>query len=213
MKTPATYTKSGAKATAATQLNTAIFDNVPTTHELLQQAYTTYLANGRSAKAKTKLRGDVRGGGRKPWKQKGTGRARAGSIRSPIWRGGGITFGPTGAENHTKRMHTSAKRSALRQALSLALESGIIHIIDEIHLKEAKTRLLQSLINKLSLSGSVLIVVANKNETVARAAQNMSDVTYVQAQYLNVYDILNADAVVIEKEALTVIDAWLGDKR
>jgi large subunit ribosomal protein L4 len=213
MKTPTTFTKLGVKATSQVKLNKAVFDNIPETHNLLQQAYTTYLANGRSALAKTKLRGEVRGGGRKPWKQKGTGRARAGSIRSPIWRGGGITFGPTGAENHSKRMHASAKRTALRQSLSLALDSGIVHVIEEIKLKEAKTKLFQQLLDKMHLTGSILVVVNNKNDDLIRATKNISNLVYVQAQYLNVYDVLNADAILIEKEALEIIDTWLGEKR
>jgi large subunit ribosomal protein L4 len=97
---------------------------------LLKRAYDAYLANGRVGSATTKTRGEVRGGGRKPWRQKGTGRARFGSIRNPIWRGGGITFGPTGVENHTIKMHTSTKRKAIRQALSLALDAGKLIVIE-----------------------------------------------------------------------------------
>src|SRR5215813_5453673 len=117
-----TFTKSGTKATSAAKLDKVVFGVVPENHELLKLAYTAYLANGRENLAVTKKRGEVSGGGKKPWKQKGTGRARFGSSRNPIWRGGGIVFGPTGEENYTKKMHTSAKRQALRQALSLAAD-------------------------------------------------------------------------------------------
>src|SRR6266542_3979615 len=112
-----TYTKSGSKAAAAAKLDAAVFAVMPGNHELLKLAYTAYLANGRDNLALTKTRGLVRGGGKKPWKQKGTGRARFGSSRNPIWRGGGIVFGPTGLENYTKKVPTQSKRLAIRQAL------------------------------------------------------------------------------------------------
>jgi large subunit ribosomal protein L4 len=115
-----TYTKSGNKATTPAKLDKKIFGVKPTSHELLKSAYVAYLANGRGNLAQAQTRGEVRGGGRKPWKQKGTGRARFGSTRNPIWRGGGITFGPTGSENYSHKLHTTAKRQAIRQALSVA---------------------------------------------------------------------------------------------
>ena len=117
----ATFTKAGAKATTAAKLDTNIFGITVENHDLIKQAYVAYLANGRENLAVTKTRGLVRGGGKKPWKQKGTGRARFGSSRVPIWRGGGITFGPTGLENYSHKIHVKAKRQAIRQALSMAL--------------------------------------------------------------------------------------------
>lgn len=210
MKKPALYTKSGAPSKATVSLDTAIFDQVPETHELLRQAYDSYLANGRSAHAKTKLRGEVRGGGRKPWKQKGTGRARVGSIRSPIWRGGGITFGPTGEQNYQKKMHKQAKQSAVKQALSLSLENGKIHVIESFELKEGKTKEVSALLSKIGISKNVVLVVQDKNDSLRRAAQNISEVSIVQATYLNVFDILNADSLVIEKAALEGLQSWLG---
>ena len=108
------------KTTVKTVLPKDIFDVEVKSHDLLKLAYDSYLANSRKASATTKQRGEVRGGGKKPWKQKGTGRARFGSTRNPIWRGGGIVFGPRGNENYTKNLSTTSKRVALRQALSLA---------------------------------------------------------------------------------------------
>lgn len=213
MKTPATYTKSGTKATTAVKLNKEIFGDVPKKHDLLQQAYVSYLASGRKNLAVSKQRGEVSGGGRKPWRQKGTGRARVGSIRSPIWRGGGITFGPTGEENYTKRMHKTAKRKAVRQALSIALEDGNVHVIEQVQLKEAKTKLFTQLIDKMKLEGSLLLVVKDKTENLVRATSNVPGVTCVQAQYLNVFDVVNADNILIEKASLEVIEAWLGDTK
>src|ERR1019366_10319418 len=112
----ATYTKSGTKATTAAKLDKDVFGVEVKNHQLLKSAYEAYLANGRPNLAVTKTRGLVRGGGKKPWRQKGTGRARFGSSRNPIWRGGGIAFGPTGNENYTHKLPLNAKRLAIRQA-------------------------------------------------------------------------------------------------
>jgi large subunit ribosomal protein L4 len=120
----ATYTKSGSKATTAAVLDKSVFSLEVKNHDLLKQAYLAYLANGRINSAKTKKRGQVSGGGAKPWRQKGTGRARFGSSRNPIWRGGGIAFGPTGEENYSKKLNTTAKRKAIKQALSIANKEG-----------------------------------------------------------------------------------------
>src|SRR6478609_2185816 len=124
-----TFSKTGAKQTAARELDAAIF-GVEANHELVGQAYRTYLANGRVAGASTLKRGEVQGGGKKPWRQKGTGRARVGSIRVPNWRGGGIVFGPTGNENHSITMPVRMKRLAIRQALSLSADTGNIAVIE-----------------------------------------------------------------------------------
>src|SRR5207244_4044483 len=115
--TVVTFTSAGTKATTPAKLNKNVFGVEVKNHELLKQAYLAYLGNARTNAARTKTRGEIRGGGKKPWRQKGTGRARFGSSRNPIWRGGGITFGPTGNENHTIKLTTSSKRTALKQAL------------------------------------------------------------------------------------------------
>src|SRR5580658_2933500 len=115
-----TYSASGVKASASTTLAKDIFAIDIKNHELVRAAYEAYLANGRANLAITKTRGLIRGGGRKPWRQKGTGRARFGSSRNPIWRGGGIVFGPTGEENYKRNLNVKAKRLAIRQSLSLA---------------------------------------------------------------------------------------------
>src|SRR6476661_8284352 len=135
-----TFTKSGAKATTPAKLDKAVFAVMPENHELLKLAYSAYLANGRENLAVTKTRGLVSGGGKKPWKQKGTGRARFGSSRVPLWRGGGITFGPTGNENYSHKLNLKAKRQALRQALSLASTSGKISVIETFESKEGKVK-------------------------------------------------------------------------
>lgn len=205
-----TYTKSGAKATTAAKLDKAVFDVVPENHELLKLAYTAYLANGRENLAVTKKRGEVSGGGKKPWKQKGTGRARFGSTRNPIWRGGGIAFGPTGEENYTKRINTKAKRLAIRQALSLAAADNKVAVIEDIKLKDAKTAELAKLLTKIDATKRILIVVEHKSDELVRAAANLQEVKVVQATYINVFDAMNADRIVITEEALKAVTAWLG---
>lgn len=206
----ATYTKSGTSASTAAKLDKSVFGVEVKNHELLKQAYVTYLANGRDNLATTKTRGLVSGGGRKPWKQKGTGRARFGSSRNPIWRGGGIVFGPTGEENYTKQLNVKAKRLAIRQALSMAAAENKIAVIEDITLKDAKTSSLAKLLDKISATKNVLVVVEHKSEELIRASRNLPQVKVVQAQYVNVYDALNADNIVLTAGALNNVTAWLG---
>ncbi len=209
MAAPATYTKAGVKATTAAKLSKTVFGVAPESHELLKSAYVMYLANGRQNLAVVKTRGLVRGGGKKPWKQKGTGRARFGSSRVPIWRGGGITFGPTGQENYTKQMNTKAKRLAIRQALSLAADSGKLIVIDDVVSKEGKTAEIAKLLAKIGADRSCLIVVEKKTPELVRACQNLQGVKLVSAHYVNVYDVLNADKIIFSKAALEATTAWL----
>lgn len=215
MATPTvpTYTKSGSKAATAAKLNAAVFGVMPENHELLKLAYTAYLANGRENLAVVKTRGLVSGGGRKPWKQKGTGRARFGSTRNPIWRGGGIVFGPTGLENYTKKIHVNAKRQAIRQALSLAASESRIKVIETFETKAGKVADTTKLLSKVEATGSVLIVVSEKDALVERATRNLPKVKAVQARYLNVYDILNADTIVISQKSLDIVTEWLGQAK
>ncbi len=207
MATAATYTKSGTKATTAAKLDKEVFDVVPKSHELLKQAYNTYLANGRGNFAVTKTRGLVSGGGKKPWKQKGTGRARFGSSRNPIWRGGGIVFGPTGEENYSKSMNIKAKRLAIRQALSVSAEAKKLVVIEDV--KVTKTAELAKFFEKIGANRRTLLVVENKTAELDRASGNLQDVKVVQATYLNVYDVMNADHVIFTADALKAATAWL----
>jgi large subunit ribosomal protein L4 len=204
-----TFTKTGTKATSPAQLDKRVFEIIPKEHSLLQSAYVAYLANGRKNLAVTKTRGDVRGGGRKPWKQKGTGRARFGSTRNPIWRGGGIAFGPTGLENYKKNLNTTAKRLAIRQALSLAAQDGKFKVIESFECKDGKVAKSAELLQKIEAGGRVLLVVNLKDELVNRATNNLADVKAVHAHYLNVFDILNADSIVVDQKALLLVTEWL----
>lgn len=210
MATP-TYTKSGAKATTAVNLDKSIFGVEITNHQLLKDAYVAYLSNGRVNLAVSKTRGEVSGGGKKPWKQKGTGRARFGSSRVPIWRGGGITFGPTGEENYTKRMNLKAKRVAIKQALTLANEAKKVSVIESFENKETKTKSTVAFLDKLGANRSVLLVVDNKTPELIKVTRNVPYLNVVQAKYLNVFDILNSHSLIITKPSLEIITDWLSD--
>lgn len=197
------------KTAATPALNKAIYDVEVTNHELLKLAYDAYLAGRRTSSATTLRRGEVRGGGKKPWKQKGTGRARFGSSRNPIWRGGGIVFGPLGNENYTKKLSTGAKRVALRQALTLAKKAGKIEIID--FAPKGKTKDAIDFLGKNKLDQKrVLVVVDAKSPEMIRSSRNIQSVQLVTATYLNVYHILNADKIVLTPAAVKAVDAWLG---
>ena len=205
----ATYTKSGAKATTAAKLDKAVFGVEIKNHELLKAAYVAYLANGRVNSAVTKTRGLVSGGGRKPWKQKGTGRARFGSSRNPIWRGGGIAFGPTGQENYTHKLPVAQKRQAIRQALSMAATEGKLVVVEGLAVT-GKTADAVKLLSKFGATNATLLVVASKTDDVARSFNNLQNVKLVQAKYINVFDAMNADHIVVTNDALAAIHEWLG---
>jgi large subunit ribosomal protein L4 len=193
--------------TTKTTLPKEIFSVDVKNHELLKLAYDSFLANSRLATATTKQRGEVRGGGRKPWKQKGTGRARFGSSRNPIWRGGGIVFGPRGNENYTKTLTTTSKRVALRQALSLANKSKKIHVID--FKPTGKTADAVKFLADNKFDRKVLLVVDEKTPALLRSTNNIQNLLVVRANYLSVYYILNADSIVITPVALEVVKTWL----
>jgi large subunit ribosomal protein L4 len=193
--------------TPATTLPEEVFNVEVKNHELLKLAYDSYLANNRLASATTKKRGDVRGGGKKPWKQKGTGRARFGSTRNPIWRGGGIVFGPLGIENYTKKISTQAKRQAVRQALTLAHAEKKVHVLDVK--TTGKTAEVVKFLEDKKLTRKVLIVVDEKTPALIRATSNIQNVLLVSTKYLNVYHVLNADNIVLSKASLPTLKSWL----
>jgi large subunit ribosomal protein L4 len=213
MATVSTYTKAGAKATTAAKLDKEVFGLEVTSHELIKQAYVAYLSNGRTAGAKAKTRGLIRGGGRKPWKQKGTGRARFGSSRNPIWRGGGIVFGPTGNENYTHKLSTTAKRQAIKQTLSLAAQEGKVAVIEDFDIKSGKTADAVKLLTKLNADRNVLVVVESKTPEMTRATDNLGYVKLVQSRYLNVYDATNANIIIVTQGALKEVSEWLGGSK
>jgi large subunit ribosomal protein L4 len=209
--TTPSYKADGSKATTAAQLDASVFEVIPENHDLLKEAYTAYLSNGRTRNAVTLKRGEVSGGGKKPWKQKGTGRARFGSSRNPIWRGGGIAFGPTGDENYIKNINLKAKRLAIRQALSLSHADGKVIVIDELAATGGKTSAIAGLLTKIGASRRTLVVVDKLTDDMVRASNNLSDIKLISAMYLNTYDTMNADTIILTKPALQVVSSWLGD--
>jgi large subunit ribosomal protein L4 len=197
-----TYTKSGTKAATPAKLDKAVFGVEVNSHQLLKEAYLGYLANGRTNNAVTKKRGEVRGGGRKPWRQKGTGNARFGSSRNPIWRSGGIAFGPTGNENYSRKLSVASKRQALRQALSLAASEDRIKVIETFACPDGKVKPTLQLIQKIGANLPAIIVVSVKDSLVHR----------VQSKYLNVYDVMNSETIIISKKSLDIVNELLGTK-
>lgn len=195
------------KTAATTALPKEVFAVEVSNHELLKLAYDSFLANNRLASATTKQRGEVRGGGKKPWAQKGTGRARFGSSRNPIWRGGGIVFGPRGNENYTKRLSTTSKRVAVKQALTLAQQAGKI-VVKDIK-TTGKTAEIVKFLADNKLDRKVLIVVDEKTNELIRATANIQNVLLIRSTYLSVYHILNADKIVIAPTSIQTIKNWL----
>lgn len=198
--------KSTGKQADPTPVSEAVFGLEVKNHQLLKVAHDIYWSNRRQAGAVTKTRGLVRGGGRKPWRQKGTGRARVGSIRSPIWRGGGIVFGPTGNQNYQKRLPKKAKRLAVCQALSLKRESLLV--VDAWP-KVAKTAELDRFLAALPARRRRLVVAESFDQDQHRAAANLADLRLATATHLNVVDILNADSIIVVSSALKPLTDWL----
>ncbi len=191
----------------ATTLPKSVFGVDVPNHELVKLAYDAYLANGRLASATTKTRGEVSGGGKKPWKQKGTGRARFGSTRNPIWRHGGIVFGPRGNENYSKKLSKTSKRVAVRQALTLANEAKKV-VVKDIK-TTGKTSEVAKFLRDNKFERRVLVVVDEKTPEILRASRNIQEIKLVRATYLNVFDILNADTIVLSNAAVKAVETWL----
>lgn len=176
---------------------------------VMHDVVTMQLANKRQGNAATKTRTQVRGGGRKPWKQKGTGRARAGSIRSPLWVGGGITFGPQ-PRSYRFAIPKKVRRLALKSALSSKLKSNGIIVLDDLVLTETKTKAIVSLLKNLNVERKALLVTADSNEHLTRSSNNIPGVSSAAAQNLNVYDVLAHDKLVLTKDAVAKVEEVLG---
>jgi large subunit ribosomal protein L4 len=198
---------SGGKTTPLT-LNGEIFSIAPHPQTMFD-AVQVALANARQSNAKSKTKGEVAGSGIKPWKQKGTGRARAGMKRSPLWVGGGITFGPTGKENHSIGQNKKQYRLAFRSALSEKFLEKKLLIVDALTFKSAKTKDALAAMKILKISGKVLLVGESSEEKVALAVRNLPKVNYVTQDQLSAVDVINAEYVVIAKNVLTKIEEVL----
>jgi large subunit ribosomal protein L4 len=183
-------------------LNEAIFDVEMRSH-VVHMAVVQYLANQRQGTKSAKTRAEVRGGGRKPWKQKGTGRARQGSIRSPQWKGGGVVFAPK-SRDFSFKLNKKVKRLALRCALSLKVEQNKFIILDELKLQTIKTKDMKNIINNLKLE-KALFILEGDNNNVILSARNLPNIKTAGTNELNVYDILKFDTFVVTKEAVNKI--------
>jgi large subunit ribosomal protein L4 len=180
---------------------------VKTRPHLLHQTIVMQLANRRSGTAATKSKGFVSGGGKKPWQQKGTGRARAGSIRSPIWVGGGTIFGPQ-PRDYAYRMPRKARREALLSALSSKNRDGKIIVVDKLEFEEAKTKLMVKALADLKVE-SALVVIAQSDDKVARAGRNLPKVKVLRVEGLNVYDLVRYDHLILTEQALKLLQERL----
>jgi large subunit ribosomal protein L4 len=187
-------------------LNEAIF-GAKTRPHLLHQAVVMQLANRRAGSAATKTKGFVSGGGKKPWRQKGTGRARAGSIRSPIWVGGGTTFGPR-PRDYSYRMPRTARREALLSALSLKNRDGKIIVVDKFELDEAKTKVMVKALAELKIDNA-LIVIPQSDVKIERSARNLPKVKVLRVEGLNVYDLMRYEHLILTEGALKLLEERL----
>ena len=183
---------------------------VPIKEDILHQAVVRHLANQRAGTAAVKNRGEVRGGGRKPWRQKGTGRARVGSIRSPIWRGGGIVFGPQ-PRSYKQAMPRKMRRLALKSALSVRAAEGELVVIEDFKLSAPKTKEAIKLLDSLDAAGNILLVASEEIPEVILAIRNIPGVFFRLADHLSAYDVLAADKVVMTSQSMTRIEEVLSD--
>jgi len=204
------YTMKGKKTEEKVDLSAKLFE-APVNVDLMHQAYVRQMANARLGTHKTKTRGEVRGGGRKPWKQKGTGRARQGTIRAPQWVGGGGVFTPR-PRDYSKKMPRKMRQAALRSALSVKAADKEIVIIDDLIIDKPKTSVMGKALKKLTGDNSALILIPDKSESyepVIRSTNNLPNVKTLNANYLNVRDLLGYDKLIIPLKALDVISSYL----
>ncbi len=187
----------------------AVIVHQPQREHLLYEVVKMQLANRRSGTAATKTRSQVRGGGKKPWRQKGTGRARAGSNRSPIWVGGGTTFGPQ-PRSYAYRLPRSARKAALRSVLALKLRQEELVVVDAIEFAQPKTRQMVGLLSQLDMGSSVLIVLAEADVNVQKSARNLPGVKVLLSQGLNVYDLLRYRKTLFTRTGLQQVSERLG---
>jgi len=196
--------KSGSKVDTI-ELSEKVFDG-KVNKPLLQQVITMYLANQRIGSANTKMMGEVRGGGRKPWRQKGTGRARVGTRRSPLWRGGGITHGPKPKDWHYQ-LPKKLKKAALCSSLNAKLNEKNIKVVDDLKLESHKTKELFNILKKLKLSSKKLMILSQGDNTnLKRAVNNIKKVQLARFQDANAYQLIVNDGLLIEKKALEKMD-------
>ncbi|NLF14122.1 MAG: 50S ribosomal protein L4 [Anaerolineaceae bacterium] len=181
----------------------------PINEAIMHQALVRQLANARQGTHKVKTRGEVRGGGRKPRRQKGTGRARQGTIRAPHWRGGGVVFGPT-PRSYEQKMPRKMRRQALRSALSAKASESQLRVLDAFQMDAPRTKEMISILKGLGMDSSVLILLPQSDDVILRSVRNLPKVRTLVAQYLNVRDLLKYDYILMPLASLEVIEGILG---
>lgn len=186
------------------ELSDAIF-GIEVNNHVMYEAVKNYLANQRQGTQSAKTRADVRGGGRKPWRQKGTGRARQGSIRAPQWKGGGVVFAPK-PRDYSYSIPKKVKRLALKSALSSKVQDKEIIVVDKLVLEQPKTKELVKVLKNLNSNKKTLIVIPERDETIVRSAANIQGVKTAYVNTINVYDILNCDSFLITKDAVNKVE-------
>jgi large subunit ribosomal protein L4 len=206
MPTVPLYNMTGAQI-GEIELDDRVFGIEPN-QAAMHAAVKMQLANQRAGTSSTKTRSEVRGGGRKPFRQKGTGRARAGSIRSPLWRKGGVIFGPQPRE-YSYKLPRKLRRLALKSALSSKAKSEGVLVVDELVFEEPKTRRMIEVLDSLDLYSKTLVVTADGDVNVIKSARNIPGVKPVRADFLSVYDILDHDKLVITQEAVARVEEVL----
>ncbi|MDD3098358.1 MAG: 50S ribosomal protein L4 [Candidatus Pacebacteria bacterium] len=208
MKAPVYNLKEGLKEEI--ELSSAVFGK-ELNNNLVYQVYKNLLSNQRQPLAFSKDRSEIKGGGRKPWVQKGTGRARHGSIRSPLWKGGGATFGPRTKEQNTKRkINKKVRQEAIRMVLSQKLKDGEVKIIEEIKLEKPQTNTLdkffKSLFDKKEKLSSILLVINSKERNFSRSAKNLAYIKVINAENINLIDLLNNKYLLLSKSVLSTLE-------
>ncbi len=189
-------------------LNGEVFGIEPNT-QVMFDAVQVYQSNCRQATARTLRRDEVSGGGKKPWKQKGTGRARAGSSRSPIWVGGGNVFGPTGTQNYKLSMNKKAHNLALRSALSDKVKSKDLIVVESLNVEEPKTKAVVALLKTIKAEGKTLVILSEENDNFIMGGANIQNLLIVGVNNVSVYDLMNANKVVLTKDTVKVLEGGL----
>ncbi|AZR74719.1 50S ribosomal protein L4 [Anoxybacter fermentans] len=203
----ALYNRAGSQV-GEIDLNENVF-GVEVNEPVVHRAVVAHLAAMRAGTHKTKTRGEVSGGGKKPWRQKGTGRARQGSIRAPHWVGGGTVFGPI-PRDYTKKINKKEKKLAVKSALTNKVEEGKLIVIDDFGIKEPKTKEMVKILSDLKLNDKkVLIILPGKDEAVYKSARNIPNVKTLVTQALNIYDLLNCEYIVMTRDAVAAVEEVL----
>jgi len=199
-----TYNQQGEELEEQTRLPKDVF-NIEINNDLLHQVITSQRQNRRQLSADVKDRAEVSGGGKKPWRQKGTGRARHGSIRSPLWEGGGVTFGPDTDRNLKRKIPSKMKRKALFMALSSKVKDDELVLVDDFKLDEIKTQKAKEVLDNLGIDDTCLVALGNLKKETVKSLRNLSDATVMEARNLNALDLLKYKYLVLDKKAVKVI--------